>query len=118
MEQYASYIAFYKQFRHVVQNGHLYWLERLEECGASAVQYVLPNGREAVFSMALRDYQVGHFRPRPILRGLNGEGVYTAVNRHGAEVLRATGYELMTLGIPREPYEHVGYSRTLYLRQE
>ena len=118
LEQYASYIAFYKQFRHVVQNGHLYRLERLEEWGASAVQYVLPNGREAVFSLALRDYQVGHFRPRPILRGLNGEGVYTAVNRHGAEVLRATGYELMTLGIPREPYEHVGYSRTLYLRQE
>ena len=31
---------------------------------------------------------------------------------------RATGFELMTVGIPGDAGRRLGYSRTLYLRQE
>ncbi len=117
LAEYASHIAFYKQIRHVIQNGDLYRLQRLEEFGASVIEYVLPNGSEAVYSVAVLEHQLGWFRPAPPLRGLNPQATYTARDRHGAEVHRASGYELMTLGIPTEASQVSGYSRTLYLQQ-
>jgi alpha-galactosidase len=117
LAEYAGYIAFYKQIRHVVQNGELYRLQRLEEFGASVVETVLPDGREAVYSVAVQAYQLGWFRPAPPLRGLNPGGVYVARDHHGAEVHRASGYELMTLGLPGDAGQGSGYSRTLHLRQ-
>ncbi len=39
-----------------------------------------------------------------------------ALDRESHEVHRGTGYELMTLGLPRETAEHAGYSRTLHLK--
>jgi len=117
LAEYASYIAYYKRIRHVIQEGVLYRLERLEEFQASVIQYVLPNGQEAVYSVVIRDHQVGSFRPAALLKGLNSRAPYVALDRHNHEVHRATGYELMTLGIPRETTEHVGYSRTLHLKE-
>ena len=117
LADYASYIAFYKQIRHVIQEGQLYRLERLEEFGSSVVQYVLPNGEEAVYSVVIRDYQVGRFRPIVPLRGLTAVANYIVLDRHHQEFHRATGYELMTMGIPRASTEHVGYSTTLYVKQ-
>ncbi len=116
LAEYASYIAFYKRIRHVIQEGTLYRLERLEEFQASVIEYVQSDGREAVYSEAIHDYPIGSFRPAAVLKGLISSAIYTVTDRHNHEVQRATGYELMTLGLPREMTEHVGYSRTLYLQ--
>ncbi len=116
LAEYASYIAFYKHIRHVIQNGLLYRLERLEEFQASVVEYVQSDGRAAVYSEVIRDHQIGSFRPSALLKGLIPNAIYTVTDRHGVEVQRASGYELMTLGLPRDLTEHVGYSRTLYLQ--
>ncbi|MBI5563641.1 MAG: alpha-galactosidase [Chloroflexi bacterium] len=116
LAEYASYIAFYKRIRHVIQEGVMYRLERLEEFQASVVEYVRSDGRAAVYSEAIHDYPIGSFRPAAVLKGLISSAIYTVTDRHGPEIQRATGYELMTLGLPREMAEHVGYSRTVYLQ--
>jgi alpha-galactosidase len=116
LAEYARYIAFYKRIRHVVQEGVLYRLERLEEFQTSVIEYVLPDGREAVYSVAIRDHQIGSIRPAALLRSLLPGATYTVIDRDNDEIHRATGYELMTLGLPHDFTEHVGYSRTLYLR--
>ncbi len=116
LAEYTRYIAFYKRIRPVVQEGMLYRLERLEDYQASVIEYVLPNGQEAVYSAAIRDYQAGRVRPAALLKGLHSGAVYVALDRDQHEVHRATGYELMTLGLPSESTEHVGYSRTLHLK--
>ena len=117
LAEYANYIDFYKSIRHIIQEGNLYRLERLEEFGTSAIEYVLPGGNEAVYSIVMREHQVGSFRPLVPLRGLKSGATYTVVDCHKTEVHRASGYELMTMGIPRETSGYSGYSRTLYLRQ-
>lgn len=117
LAEYATYIAFYKQIRHIIQDGLLYRLQRLEEFGASVIQYVLPDGSEAVYSIAVQEYQIGSVRPATPLRQLNSKATYLVLDRHNTEVYRASGYELMTLGLPDETRGPVGYSRTLYLRQ-
>jgi len=117
MAEYASYIAFYKRIRHVVQGGRLYRLQRLEEWGASVIEYVLADGREAVYSAAVLDYQQGWVRPPSPLRGLDPAALYTVSDRHGAEVHRARGFDLMTVGIPGDAGGNPGYSRTLHLKR-
>jgi alpha-galactosidase len=117
LAEYAAYIAFYKRIRPIVQNGELYRLQRLEEYGASIIQYVLPDRREAVYSVAVQGHQIGWFRPPAALRGLDPAATYVLLDRHEAEVHRASGYELMTLGIPGDTGQGVGYSQTLYVKQ-
>ncbi len=117
LAEYAGYITFYKQIRHIIQDGDLYRLQRLEEYGASVIQYVLPGGREAVYSVAVREHQLGWFRPPAPLKGLNPVAAYVVLDRHAAAVHRASGYELMTQGIPGDTGQGVGYSRTLYVKQ-
>jgi alpha-galactosidase len=117
LKDYARYIAFYKRIRPIIHNGVLYRLERLEEFGASVWQSVLPDGREAVLSVAIHDHQVGTFRPAPLLRGLRSSAMYAVYDCDQVEIHRATGYELMTLGLPRKAPEHVGQSQTLLLKQ-
>jgi alpha-galactosidase len=116
LAEYASYIAFYKRIRPVIQEGRLYRLERLEEFQASVIEYVLPDGSQAVYSEVIRDYPVASFRPNALLKNLIPGAVYTVTDRHEHEIHRASGYELMTLGLPRENHQFVGYSRTLHLR--
>jgi alpha-galactosidase len=117
LADYASYIAFYKRIRHVVQNGRLYRLQRVEEHGTSVIEYVAADGREAVCSVAVLDYQQGWVRPPAPLRDLDPAALYAVTDRHGAEVYRASGFELMTVGIPGDASGGPGYSRTLHLRQ-
>lgn len=117
LAEYASYIAFYKRIRHVVQGGRLYRLQRLEEYGASVIEYVMPGGREAVYSVAVMAYQQGWARPPAPLRGLDPAVAYTISDRHGPEVYRASGFELMVTGIPGDVAGGYAYSRTLHLQQ-
>lgn len=115
LDQYASYIAFYKRIRHVIQEGELYRLQRLEEHGASVIQYVLPNGREAVFSLAMEQFEMGSLRPLIPLHGLLPSAIYRITDRHEQELYQLSGYQLMTMGIPLPEWGHIGYSQTLYL---
>lgn len=115
LTEYASYISYYKQIRHVIQEGIQYRLELLEEFQASIIEYVLQDGSEVVFSEVIRDYPIASFRPNALLKNLILDSEYSVSDWHGQEVHRATGYELMTLGLPRENNQYVGYSRTLYL---
>ncbi len=117
LDEYARYIAFYKRIRHVIQEGSLYRLQRLEEHGASAIQYVLPDGREAVYSLAVQEAHFAGLRPPARLVGLNSAAFYVALDRYERKKLRASGYELMTLGIPQTELEYPGYSQTFYIRQ-
>lgn len=116
LADYAIYIAFYKRMRPIIQTGALYRLERLAEYQASVIEYVLPNGQEAVYSEAVRDKRSGHVRPPASLKGLISGAQYVALDRHQHVVHRATGYELMTLGLPRDTLEHTGSSLTLHLK--
>ena len=117
LTEYASYIAFYKRIRHIIQEGDLYRLQRLEEYGTSIIQYILPNGQEAAYSIAVQEHQLGWFRPPAPLKGLDPATAYVVLDRHDAEIHRASGYELMAQGIPGETGQGVGYSRTLYVKQ-
>ncbi|MDJ0754999.1 MAG: alpha-galactosidase [Ardenticatenaceae bacterium] len=117
LAEYANYIAFYKRIRHIVQEGQLYRLARMEEFGASVVQYGLADQSEAVYSIVVGRNLYGSYRPARPLKNLNSKGVYRLVDRHGQEVHRASGYELMTLGVPGDAKQNVGYSRTLHVQQ-
>jgi alpha-galactosidase len=117
LQQYASFIAFYKRIRPVVQRGRLYRLQRAEVNGVSIWQYALPDGREAVYSQVMERYEVGSVPTAVPLLGLNSGATYTVLNRQGAEIHRASGYELMTLGLPKEAGGYPGYSRTLHIRE-
>ncbi|MCA9928738.1 MAG: alpha-galactosidase, partial [Anaerolineales bacterium] len=116
LKEYRRFIAFYKQIRHVVQTGDLYRLQRLEEFGTSIIQYVLPDGREAVYSAVVVEHKIGQFRPVPPLKQLNSGATYAIFDEHGREVRRMSGYELMTRGIPGHETVGVGYGLTLYLK--
>lgn len=117
LQQYASFIAFYKRIRPVVQQGRLYRLQRAEVNGVSIWQYALPDGREAVYSQVMERYEVGSVPTAVPLLGLNSGATYTVLNRQGAEIHRANGYALMTLGLPKEAGGYPGYSRTLHIKQ-
>jgi alpha-galactosidase len=115
LERYAEYIACYKRIRHIVQDGDLYRLQRLEEFGASVIQYVLPDASEAVLSIAVRDHQHGLFRPPPPLRALDAAAMYALHDVHGSEVMRARGQALMLLGVPGASHTAAASVRTLHL---
>lgn len=120
LRAYAEYIAFYKRIRHVMQQGDCYRLQRLEEAGASIVQYVLPDAGEAVYSVVVVDRRVGQHAPPARLRGLDPAAMYQAEDRQGETVFRAGGAELMALGLPGAVgggWYVPGYSRTLHLRR-
>lgn len=117
LQQYRQYITFYKRIRHVVQGGDLYRLQRLEEFGASAIQYVLPDGAEAVYSVVVVDHKIGQLRPSTPLRGLDSRATYALFDMHNRQVRRMSGYELMTRGIPGHAGVGIGYAETLYLQK-
>lgn len=115
LREYASYIAFYKRFRHVVQTGDLYRLETLAEQGASTWLFVLPDQSEAVYSVAVHDHLIGRHRPPARLCGLNPQATYAIFDRHERAIAHLSGTDLMAQGIPGDTYGPAGYSRTLYL---
>ena len=116
LKAYASYIAFYKRFRHIVQDGDLYRLETLAEDGASTLLYVLPDQSEAVYSVAVHDHLIGRHRPPACLRGLNPQATYAIFDRHERAIAHLSGADLMAQGIPGDTYGPAGYSRTLHLK--
>ncbi|MCB9007323.1 MAG: GH36 C-terminal domain-containing protein [Ardenticatenaceae bacterium] len=116
LKEYASYIAFYKRIRHIVQGGDLYRLERLEEAGASTILYVLPGGSEAVYSVVVHSHKLGQFRRMVPLRGLIPSATYEVLDRYEKVRLTATGYELMVQGIGGDEDGRSGHSRTLHIR--
>jgi alpha-galactosidase len=116
LKAYASYIAFYKRIRHIVQGGDLYRLERLEEAGASTILYVLPDGREAVYSVVVHSHKLGQFRRMVPLKGLTPSVTYEVLDRFEKVRYTATGYELMVQGIPGDEDGRSGHSRTLHIK--
>lgn len=116
LKEYASYIAFYKRIRHIVQGGELYRLERLEEAEASTILYVLPDGSEAVYSAVVHSHKMGQFRRTVPLRGLIASATYEVLDRFAKVRLTATGYELMVQGLGGDEDGRSGHSRTLHLR--
>ena len=117
LKTYASYIAFYKRIRHIVQGGDLYRLERLEEANASTVLYALPDRSEAVYSVVVHTHQLGHFRRMVPLNGLILSATYEVLDRFEKVRLTATGYELMVQGIPGDEDARSGYGRTLHIKR-
>ncbi|WP_420643422.1 alpha-galactosidase [Candidatus Leptofilum sp.] len=117
LKEYASYIAFYKRIRHIVQGGDLYRLERLEEAGASTILYVLPDGSEAVYSVVVHSHKLGQFRRMVPLRGLIPSATYEILDRFEKVRLTATGYELMVQGMGGDEDCRSGYSCTLHIRR-
>ncbi len=117
LKEYASYIAFYKRIRHIVQGGDLYRLERLEEAGASTILYVLPDGSEAVYSVVVHSHKPGQFRRMVPLQGLISSARYEVLDRFEKVRLTATGYELMVQGIPGDQDGRSGYGRTLHIKR-
>ncbi|WP_420630636.1 alpha-galactosidase [Candidatus Leptofilum sp.] len=118
LKTYASYIAFYKRIRHIVQGGDLYRLERLEEAGASTILYVLPDGSEVVYSVVVHSHKLGQFRRMVPLRGLIPSATYEVLDRFEKVRLTAVGYELMVQGIPGDEDGRSGHSRTLHIKQK
>ena len=116
LKEYASFIAFYKRIRHIVQGGELYRLERLEEADASTILYVLPDGSEAVYSVVVHSHKLGQFRRMVPLKGLSPSATYEVLDRFGKVRLTATGYELMVQGIGGDEDGRSGYGRTLHIR--
>jgi alpha-galactosidase len=114
---YAKFIAFYKRIRHLVQYGDMFRLERMEEFGRSVVAFVSPDGREAVYSVVVGRHLFGAYFPARPLKRLNVDGVYRLLNHYNQEVFQATGYELMTLGVPGDAMLNVGDGRTLFIQQ-
>lgn len=117
LKAYASYIAFYKRIRHIVQGGDLYRLERLEEAGVSTILYVLPDGSEAVYSVVVQSHKLGQFRRMVPLRGLIPSATYEVLDRFEKMRLTATGYELMVQGISGDEDGRSGHSRTLHIKR-
>ncbi|MCB8975913.1 MAG: alpha-galactosidase [Ardenticatenaceae bacterium] len=117
LKECASYIAFYKRIRHIVQGGDLYRLERLEESDASTILYVLPDGSEAVYSVVVHSHKMGQFRRMVPLRGLIPSATYEVLDRYQKVRLTATGYELMVQGIGGDEDGRSGHSRTLHIKR-
>lgn len=117
LRKYTHYIAYFKRLRHIVHNGDLYRLQRPSQYGASVVEYVLPDGSEAVYSVVVVESRVGQFRQPAPLRGLNNGDVYAIYDDHGRVVQTMTGYELMTQGIPGDAGFGVGASQTLHIKR-
>lgn len=118
LDAYARWIAFYKRIRRVVQHGDAYRLQRVEEGGTSIVEYVLPDGSEAVVSSVAVERRVAQVVAPARLRGLAPEAQYVAVDADGNAYARATGAELMCLGFDPNlgiGWYGPGYASTVHL---
>jgi hypothetical protein len=71
----------------------------------------------ALYSVAVRDHLISEHRPNALLKALNAGATYSVLNRHNTEVHRATGYELMTQGIPGDTDKGAAMGRTLYVKK-
>jgi hypothetical protein len=67
--------------------------------------------------VAVSAYLMGQHLPTPPLRGLDAAATYAVYDRAGKELYRASGYALMTLGIPWFKYMNVQESLTLHVKR-
>ncbi len=91
----ANHIAVYKEIRETVQFGSLYRLRSPRESALSAVQFVHPDGHEAVVFAFLSASTFGEFRTMLRLQGLDADATYQ-INDN----LTLSGQALMKRGLP------------------
>ncbi len=123
LEQFRTYIAFYKRIRPVVQAGELHRLVRSEENGASIIEYVLPDASSAVVSIVRGWCRISNFLAPCPLFGLDPAADYEIFDWHGKLIDCRSGYELATRGIEVNSfYEYrahtvSGFSATYHLKR-
>ncbi len=76
MELSKRMVAFYKGVRTTVQQGRLYRLQRPEGREASQVEYVSPDGAQAVVFAYLHSQQYGMVQPQVSLQGVDPNARY------------------------------------------
>ncbi len=115
LAEHSLYIRFYKTIRPVVQLGDLYRLFRVEENGASVVEYALPDRSEAVVSVARAWMPLSRYLPPCPLRGLDDAAEYAIFNHCGDEIDRRSGFELVTRGMELNSfYESPWHTKSIF----
>lgn len=102
MIQAKSLTAFYKTVRTTVQHGALFRLAPPGQVAASHVEYVAPDGRQAVLFSYLQAQRYGLAPARVMLRGLDPEAMYAVHPLDPAKYAGnpvVSGAELMGAGI-------------------
>jgi alpha-galactosidase len=98
---YARNIAFYKQVRHLIQEGNCHILARPEaQNGCSAWWFVAPDSSEGFLSVVLSEHKPGHLVPWIRLPGLIPGSAYTIHAADGTDLPSISGHELLDHGIP------------------
>ncbi len=95
-------VKFYKTIRNTVQTGSLYRLQSPRGHDVSSVEYVAPDGKQAVLLAYRHSQQYSTPAPQIYWRGLNAAAVYTVASLDG-KVLNASpelsGASLMNQGL-------------------
>ncbi len=119
LDTYRRNIAFYRKIRPIIEQGRLHRLSTARDHGASAWQMVLPDGSQSIYSLVVVHSLLGHQVPCHPLRGLVPNATYSISDASERELLRLSGTQLMTLGLPgdhRHIYVKAGIrSRTVLL---
>ncbi len=106
LDTYRRNIAFYRKIRPIIEQGRLHRLAWVQDHGASAWQMVLPDGSQSVYSLVVVHSLLGHQVPCHPLRGLVPEATYRITDASERELLRLSGAQLMTLGLPGN-HQHI-----------
>ena len=98
MALFTAEIARYKMWRHVVQNGDLYRLQRPSGGNVAATEYVSKDQNEAVLFLFMHSRKCGEVIPRVRLRALREDARYFCVETGKTYA----GRTLMHLGLSAE----------------
>ena len=98
MALFTAEIARYKTWRHVVQNGDLYRLQRPSGGNVAATEYVSKDQNEAVLFVFMHSRKFGEVIPRVRLRALKADARYFCKETGKTY----TGNTLMNLGLSVE----------------
>lgn len=93
LEEFAGYIAEYKEIRETVQYGQQYRLSSLRESPLHAVEYVSEDGEDIVIFTFHQGFCHDAVEPRVYLEGLEPDGVYQVEGMegklHGSTLMKA-----------------------------
>lgn len=98
MALFTAEIAWYKTWRHVVQNGDLYRLQRPSGGNVAATEYVSKDQNEAVLFLFMHSRKCGEVIPRVRLRALREDARYFCKETGKTYA----GKTLMNLGLSAE----------------
>lgn len=98
MALFTAEIARYKTWRHVVQNGDLYRLQRPSGGNVAATEYVSKDQNEAVLFLFMHSRKCGEVIPRVRLRALREDARYFCIETGKTYA----GRTLMNLGLSAE----------------